>query len=105
MIDSCIYNNFSEEFNSSFFGNSCDEEYPFVLGQQVDFKELPNMCQMNGPRASDEIPFELYNGYNFENKHPMDSYKSNSSEESSEEESFEISSVKGEKDYQDKQSL
>ena len=103
-----LYNDFSDEFSSSFFVNSCDEEYDFDMDQPEFFGRFQSNCQITGVNANNGIPFELYSGFNnFQIKHQMNDFnqKQNDFEVQWDEEHQEISSVDGEKEFQPKVSM
>lgn len=100
-----LYNDFSDEFNSSFFVNSCDDEYEFDIEQPEFFGRFQNNCPISGVNSNNEIPYELYCGFNnFQINHQLNGFnqKENHFEIQKDEEHQEISSVDGEKEFQPK---
>lgn len=99
-----FYKEFSDELNSSFFISS-SEDYEHDFEQNEFFGRFQNNYPISGVKANEEIPFELYSGFNnFNVKNQMNNYNNmqNCYENFKDEEHQEISSVDGEKEYQPK---
>lgn len=101
-----VYNDFSDEFSSSFFNNSCDDELELGFEQPEFFGRFQNNYPIAGIKENNDVPYDIYSGFNIYNiKNQMNHYNQNQScdeIQKDEEEQQEISSVDGEKEYQQK---
>lgn len=100
-----IYNQFSDESNSNFFGSSYDDDFDFACDQQEIFGRLQNNCPITSGKPNGDIPFEFDSRFNnFYVKSQMNNYNQMHScfDDLKDEEHQEISSVDGEKEFQPK---